>query len=318
MSNFDQAQDDLTKFLDDQFSNQSAEEEVPSQSNTDEDISEFLQGDEPQGAVDVQSPQPSQPQVPQLPSEADRILQLERELAATQTRSQMYENALQQQFYQQQQQPAQEFRTPNVVFDDNEIAIEERYETDYGDANPYIASIAKRVANDLYQRTVLPLQQELNNVRGQLQSQAEFNASQHKNTLHMQLKTVVPDIDDIVHTQEWQSYIKQPDLYGSGRTIASYVQEGIQYGNVRQLAQIVDQFKQTRQKSQPQHQQVAPGRAQANVPNTAPRGGRMLRLSEFNRATAEFKAGRLSWDRYQVVANEFNEAMLEGRVIHNK
>lgn len=178
--------------------------------------------------------------------------------------------------------------------------------------------MAKRVANDLYQRAVLPLQQELNNVRGQLQSQAEFNVNQHKNTLHMQLKTVVPDIDDIVHTQEWQSYIKQPDLYGSGRTIASYVQEGIQYGNVKQLAQIVEQFKQTRQKSQPQHQQVAPGRAQATVPSTAPRRGAVLKMSDFDRATAAFQAGKLSWDKYQVVANTFNEAMLEGRVNHNK
>ena len=317
MSDFNQTQDDLSAFLEKQFAPQVENTEQPKEKETDDEINQFLApADDDVPPPALQGTAPTTPQQPVV-SDQERLLQLERELAATRTRAQMYEQALQQRSTQEQP-PVQKPATPTVAFADDEIKVDERYKTDYGDADPYIASIAKRVANDMYQRTVLPLQQELDSVRGQLQSQAEFNQAQRTDTLHMQLKSVVPDIDTIVRTPEWQSYIKQPDLYGSGRTIASYVQEGIQYGNVKQLAQIAQQFKQTHQQSQPQLQHVSPGRAQTTVPNTAPRRGSVYRMSEFDRATQAFQAGKLSWDKYQVVVNEFNDAMLDGRVNYNK
>lgn len=324
MSNFDQTQADLSAFLDNQFANeQPVQEEVSSHEERDDEIEQFLQGDDEETGLDTTAQQQQVANVntgankPLSPD--DRVLQLERELAAERTRAQMYENVLAGQYnqaisYQQQEQQT----LPNVVFNDQELAVDERYEQDYGDANPYIASIAKRVANDLYQRTVVPLQHELQNVRGQLQSQQQFNHTQRTDTLHMQLKSVVPDIDELVRTPEWQSYIKQPDLYGSGRTIASYVQEGIQYGNVRQLAQIVNQFKQSQTRAKPQQNQVAPGRAQVGMPNTNIKRGKVLNMSDFDLATTAFQTGKLSWDKYQEVANEFNAAMLDGRVNHNK
>lgn len=325
MADFDLAQEELSSFLDKQFKPETeptTEDNTPTPEN-DEEIQQFLNGDviEETDTVTEESSTTENIQntTPNTPSAEDRILQLERELAATKARSQMYENALTERYTQQfaPELPKQEEK-PNVVYTEQELAIEDRYEQDYGDANPYIANIAKRVANELHQRTIVPLQNELANVRSQLQSQSEFNQVQKTDVIHMQLKSVVPDIDELVRTPEWQEYIKQPDVYGSGRTIASYVQEGIQYGNVRQLAQIVDQFKQTRKQNAPQPRQVAPGRAQTTLPNTAPRRGKMLNMSDFDRATSAFQAGRLSWDKYQVVLNEFNEAMLDGRVNHNK
>lgn len=317
MADFDQANDELSNFLDQTFSEPQQETQKP-QEQEDDEIKEYLTYDEddvPQQTADVANSAPTeQPQQPAQVSDQERILNLERELAATRTRSQLYENALQQQYQRQFAPQQQEEQLPNVAFQDSEIIVDDRFETDYGDANPYITAIAKRVANDLYQRSVVPLQQELQAVRGQLQSQTEFNQRQSADTLHMQLKSVVPDIDEIVRTPEWKSYINQPDQYGSGRTIASYVQEGIQYGNVRQLAQIAQQFKQLRQQSAPQQQQVAPGRAQTTVPSTASKRGPMLKMSDFDRATQAAQAGKLSWDKYQVIANEFNEAMLDGRV----
>ncbi len=316
MADFDQTQDELSAFLETQFASQAETTEQPKEPENDDEINQFLVSDEEPAQTAPQGTTPTAPQQPVV-SDQERTLQLERELAATRTRAQMYELALQQHTFQEQL-PTQYPATAPTAFADEELQVDERYKTDYGDADPYIASIAKRVANDLYQRTVLPLQQELDAVRGQLQSQAEFNQAQRTDTLHMQLKSVVPDIDTLVRTPEWQSYIKQPDLYGSGRTIASYVQEGIQYGNVKQLAQIVQQFKRTQQQSQPQPQHVSPGRAQTTVPNTAPRRGSVYRMSEFDRATQAFQAGKLSWDKYQVIVNEFNEAMLDGRVNYNK
>lgn len=320
MADFDQTQADLSAFLDEQFTTQQVKKEEDQSSDTfDEEVNSFLQGDEFEETVETQQSYTSNTQTPAVqPVNADdRILQLERELAATQARSQMYENALAERY--QQQHVQQEQYVPNVAYGEQEIEIDERYEKDYGDANPYIASITKKVLNDFYQRAVIPLQQELNNVRGQLQSQGEFNQTQRSDVIHMQLKSVVPDIDELVRTQEWQSYIRQPDFYGSGRTIAHYVQEGIKYGNVRQLAQIVQQFKQGQSKRSPQAQHVAPGKAQTALPDTSKRGrGTVLRMSEFDRATQLFQTGKMSWDKYQAIADAFNEATLEGRVNYSK
>ena len=173
MADFDQTQDELSAFLETQFAPQAETTEQPKEPENDDEISQFLVSDEEPVQTAPQGTTPTAPQQPAV-SDQERMLQLERELAATRTRAQMYEQALQQRTFQEQP-PAQQPATPTTAFADDEIQVDERYKTDYGDADPYIASIAKRVANDLYQRTVLPLQQELDAVRGQLQSQAEFN-----------------------------------------------------------------------------------------------------------------------------------------------
>lgn len=322
-TDFNQAQNELDNFLDQTFNNTKPQDE-PKKSPDDEIIDSYLtpadvpeeqQPDSQQPAAYTESQQAQQAQQrqqPLQPSADERLLALERELAATKTRAQMYENALAQRYEQaaQQQQQPQSFD----VFADHELQVEERYIKDYGDADPYIAAIARRVANEMNARAVQPLYQEIQNLRGQLDQQQANAHYQQRDIIYTQLKSIVPDLDTLASSPEWQSYIQQPDVYGGTRPIAHYVQEGIKSGNVRQVAAIIDNFKKARQKSQPQQQHVAPGRAPNFLPQTQQRQGKILNMRDFDRATADFQAGKLSWDRYQVIADEFNTAMLEGRV----
>lgn len=332
MADFDQSQQELDNFLEQTFSQpaeqpkQGTQPQIPpttqvEQEGITDELSEYLTGEtaseEPGvNTQEEQTPPPARPEQPGQ-AEADRVLALERELAATRARAEIYERALQTGARGQQEPPQEE--KPSTVFAGEELDIDERYLSDYGDAGPLIQNIARKVANDLYARAVQPLQQQLATVTTQLEAQRGINDQNQRFSLETQLRNAVPDLDSIAYSPEWQSYIKQPAPYTGGTyTIAQVVQSGIQSGNMKQVVEVIDDFKRKRQQSQPQTQQVAPGRAQTTQPTTAPRGQKMLRMSDFERATANFQAGKLSWDKYQIIADEFNAAMLEGRVITNR
>lgn len=324
MSDFNQAQNELDSFLDNQFSQQEPPAEQKAQADDADDntdLNEYLAGEDP---VDEEPAVPAkvnaeQPQT-SVQSETDRILALERELAATRAREQMYQSAMQQQQLQQQQQVyQQEPQQPYMPFVDEELQLDPEYKANYEKDDPYISNVARRVANELYQRAVVPLQQELYNVQSQLNAQQDFNVQQSSFSQYTQLKNMFPDFDQMMNSAEWNSFLRQEDVYGTGAKMIDYVQHGIRTNNVKQLAGIVNQFKAQQARGKPQPQQVAPGRAQTTLPNTAAsRGGKILKMSDFERATANFQAGRLSYDKYQVITDEFNAAMLEGRVNLNK
>ncbi len=318
-TDFDQSQDELAQYLEQMYG---GEQETPNNDPTppqepssDDVVNDYLKDEDGVEETPQEQPQYTPIQQTQKPQGGidERTLALERELAATKARSEMYERAIQAQYQQPQQQG------PAPLYDADELQVDERYETDYGDASPYIQSIAKRVAADMYQRTVLPLQQQLAEVNQRLAYQQQSQHTQQLSVFETQLKAVVPDLEQIANSAEWQSYIRQGDVYGGTRTIAQYVQDGIQSGNVRQVAAIIDQFKRSRSKGQPQQQHVAPGRSQTTVPQTKTVGrGKMLSMSSFDRATQDFQNGKISYDIYQKIMDQFNTAAVEGRVNYNK
>ena len=324
MADFDQVQTELDAFLDAQFTQPTSSDDETQPQEDDKLVQEYLTGDEPEEVTPqglntpaTEQPPTHTPQAQPTPSDAERIIALERELAATRAREQMYQSALtaSQTDSTQQPQTKQEFKP----FADDELVVSDEHKNLYHDADPYIASIARNVANELYQRTVVPLQQELYNVQSKLQAQQDFNVQQTSFSQYTQLKNMYPDFDQMMNSREWNSFLHQDDIYGTGSKMIDYVQQGIRTNNIRQLAGIINQFKQHQQKGQPQPQQVAPGRAQTTLPDTTqPRSGKNLKMSDFERATANFQAGRISYDVYQRVTDEFNAAMLEGRVNLNK
>lgn len=336
MSEFDSTQNELDKFLDSAFSTDDKSEDVKDKKDTgvDPELEEYLRGeDDGEQQSDTadyneqkldgerqKQPQREEQEVKQ-DSDKERLLMLERELAATKARAEMYESAIRAGYEarvpSEQNKDAQ--RLPERVFTDEELEIEERLKTDYGDADPYIQAIARRVANEMYQKAVAPLHSQLEEVKGQLTKQKDVNIQNQKFSLETQLRQAVPDLDEIAYSSEWAGYISQPAPFSGGtETIANIVQRGIQSGNMKQVVEIINDFKSKRSQGQPQQQQVSPGRSQTTQPATKQPGKRTLKMSDFDRATAAFEAGRMSWDKYQVIVDEFNTAMAEGRVNTNR
>lgn len=332
MNDFDRTQDELDRYLEKQFSTEQ-ENKVEDIKNNEEDekLNDYLQDtNEDTSEVDNQNTQAnysenistntvSDTDTVQLnKSDYETRLALERELAATKVRAEMFENAIRA-GYESKFANEQNNKPNDVVYNDEDLAIDDASVSAYSEADQYIQYIARKVANDMYKRAVMPLQDQLQEVRGHLDRQKELNVQNQKFSLETQLKQVVPDLEDIANSNEWQSFIKQPAPFSGGtETIAHLVQRGVQSGNIRQIVEIVNDFKNRSLKGQPKQQHVSPGRSQVSQPVTKQPGKKMLNYSQFERATADFEAGRLSWDLYQKVADEFNTAFLEGRVNYNK
>lgn len=334
MANVDQAQNELDSFLEQQFSPSNTPENTENKGDeNDDELLDYLSGDDETeegedvsnvspDAVTVQNTIENNEQVTHQPVQSDqeRMLALERELAATKARAEMYETAIRAGYEAKTpEQQAQQQALVDYVFDSSEVEVDEQFKADYGAADPYIQAIAKRVANDMYKKAVLPLQGQLQEVKGQLERQRELNSQNQKFSIETQLRQMIPDLDQIAFSNEWASYIRNPAPFSGGtETVASLVQRGIQSGNLKQVVEIVNDFKAKHSKGQPQQQQVPPGRSQVSQPATKATGKRMLKMSDFERATADFEGGRLSWDKYQKIIDAFNTAMVEGRVNTNK
>lgn len=316
---FEAANKEWDAYLDKQF--QQNEQPDPIESDEDdEEVQSFLTGVPDDTVSETSTSAPSNAATsPAQPTEAERIARLERELAAAQTRAATLEQAQALQYAQLAQQtanPASQYSAqPYSPFAEEELAIDDKLKETFGEAEPYVQAVARRVAQDLYNRTVQPLTQELMATRAALTDQQRFAQIQSKDVFLAQLRAVEPEIDTLAHSQEWQRWIQQPDEYGGTRTIAYHVQDGINSGNLKQVTGIIAKFrKEQQQQGRQQHQQVAPGRPAQTIPQTKMTSGRILRQSDFDRATVEFQQGRLSLDKYEKVMAAFNQAYLEGRV----
>lgn len=335
MNEFDSTQNELDQFLEQAFlsPDKKSDDKENNSTDVDKEIEEYFVGDDIDGENQTENVEHktvsdngikntnSTDNQYKTDSDKDRLLALERELAATKARAEMYESAIRAGYEARtsSEQRTTEQRLPEKVFADEELEIDERLKSDYGDADPYIQAIARRVANELYQKAVAPLHSRLEEVQGQLVQQRDLNVQNQKFSLETQLRQVVPDLDDIVYSNEWKSYTSQHAPFTGGtETIANIVQRGIQSGNVKQIVEIINDFKGKRSLGQPQQQQMSPGRSQVTQPATKPASKRILKMSDFDRATAAFEAGRLSWDKYQVIVDAYNTAMAEGRVNTNR
>lgn len=311
---FETANKEWDDYLDKQFQ----QNEQPNEENDDDEIVQsFLTDGQDDGTSEPAAPVGGTPPAPPAPatSDAERVARLERELAAAQARAAALEQSQIMQYAQMAQPNTQQPAQPYTPFADEELAIDEKLKETFGEAEPYVQAVARRVAQDLYQRTVQPLTQELLATRAALTDQQRFVQGQSKDVFLAQLRAVEPDIDTLAHSTEWQNWIQQPDEYGGTRTIAYHVQDGINSGNLKQVTGIIAKFrKEQQQQGKQQQNQVAPGRPAQTIPQTKTTTGRILRQSEFDRATFEFQQGRLSLDKYEKVMAAFNQAYLEGRV----
>lgn len=321
-----QTSEALDQYLEETFATPDEQKkEQPEQAGADEAIiDQYFTGEDDTvadaGGQAAQPPAqvPANTQTPpanqQAPMSIDeQRLQIERELAASKAQLAMYQQA----FFNQQaqsQQPAQ-VEQPAPIFNPEELEIPPELIKEYGHAEDFITRVARKAALELYNRSVKPVESQLQQTQQMLQNQSQVTLQQRQETFMGALKTQVPDLDTLAFSPEWQSFIQQPDEYGGTRTIAQYVQDGINSGNVNQVVAIVNKFRAKQSGGQPQQAQVAPGRAPQFTPQTANPPVRKLKMAGFDRATADFEAGKLSWDLYQKVVERYNDAILKGNVI---
>lgn len=287
------------------------EEETPSQSQV------------PSGSGDGTGQLPSQqPPSQQPPAQAPTMytpeqLEYERRLAEERGR-----NAAMTQMMQggaQHQQP--EHQGPAPLFDPSEIQLTDDEINLYGkDATAYAEKIAKRVMQQVHEKAILPLQQQIYQQQQALNQSRVDSATQQSQLLFQRVQAAVPELPQITQSQEWRNYLNTP-APGTGGAVAmrTLLETNIRQGNFDGIKEIVDIYL-DRSKQSGLQSQVSPGRSQvSNPPSTlATRKPRQLAYSKFLSARNQYASGQMSYDEFSRIEAVYDKAAVEDRINYDK
>lgn len=294
----------------------------PNQPDDDLDIGEYLtDDDEP---VDAPAPaennQPAQAtqEKRELTAE-ERLAKAERELAALRAERDLLERFAQRPQEQQPQEPQKRPQTPFEVnpFDEGEIQIDPELQQTYGESMPFIQAVAKRAVQEYHDKYVKQqLGQYVNNIAQQVGGVSNVLSQTQQQTLQQRIQSEIPEAVEIAQTPEWQGFLKtSPRIAAGGFTYGDLVQDAIRKGNVGMIKAAVDDFKAIRQGSQPRA--VAPGKSGVATPSTAPRT-KTLPYSKYVKATQDYEAGLISYDKFAKITDTFQDASIQGLVDYNR
>lgn len=297
--------------------------------------------DESQFAVEDEGEEetPSQPQAPsgsspgtnqlpaqQPPAQAPTMytpeqLEYERRLAEERGRNaamtQMMQGGVQQQ--QQHQQP--EHQGPAPLFDPSEIQLTDEEINLYGkDATAYAEKIAKRVMQQVHEKAIIPLQQQIYQQQQALNQSRVDSATQQSQLLFQRVQAAVPELPQITQSQEWRNYLNTP-APGTGGAVAmrTLLETNIRQGNFDGIKEIVDIYL-DRSKQSGLQSQVSPGRSQVSTPPStlATRKPRQLAYSKFLSARNQYASGQMSYDEFSRIEAVYDKAAVEDRINYDK
>lgn len=296
--------------------------------------------DESKFAVDDEGEEeeetPSQPQAPsgsssgtnqppaqQPPAQAPTMytpeqLEYERRLAEERGRNaamtQMMQGGV-----QQHQRP--EHQGPAPLFDPSEIQLTDEEINLYGkDATAYAEKIAKRVMQQVHEKAIIPLQQQIYQQQQALNQNRVDSVTQQSQLLFQRVQAAVPELPQITQSQEWRNYLNTP-APGTGGAVAmrTLLETNIRQGNFDGIKEIVDIYL-DRSKQSGLQSQVSPGRSQVSTPPStlATRKPKQLAYSKFLSAKNQYVSGLMSYDEFSRIEAVYDKAAVEDRINYDK
>lgn len=263
-----------------------------------------------------------QPPAQQPPAQAPTMytqeqLEYERRLAEERGR-----NAAMTQMMQggaQHQQPEQQ--GPDPLFDPSEIQLTEDEINLYGkDATAYAEKIAKRVVQQMHEKAILPLQQQIYQQQQALNQSRMDSATQQSQLLFQRVQAAVPELPKITQSQEWRNFLTTP-APGTGGAVdmRTLLETNIRQGNFDGIKEIVDIYL-DRSKQSGLQSQVSPGRSQVSTPPStlATRKPRQLAYSKFLSARNQYASGQMSYDEFSRIEAVYDKAAVEDRINYDK
>lgn len=301
------------------------------------DESQFVVDDEGEGEEET----PNQPQVPpgsssgsgsgmgqppaqQPPAQAQaptmytpEQLEYERRLAEERGRNSAMTQLLQ---GGAQHQPPEQ-KGPAPLFDPSEIQLTDDEINLYGkDATSYAEKIAKRVVQQMHEKAILPLQQQIYQQQQALNQNRVDAATQQSQLLFQRVQAAVPELPQITQSQEWRNFLNTPvPGTGGSASMRSFLETNIRQGNFDGIKEIVDIYL-DRSKQSGLQSQVSPGRSQVSTPPStlATRKPKQLAYSKFLSAKNQYVSGLMSYDEFSRIEAVYDKAAVEDRINYDK
>lgn len=286
-----------------------------------DDENEFGDGSTPETKPDTpsqpnQTPAQSTPQQ-QAPSMYTlEQLEYERRLAEERGRSAAYNELVRSGAQIQPPQYQQPQQQGYFSADDLEFTPEE-LETFSPETQKFANKIANRALQRVLDQVVAPLQQEVLIQRQQLENYGQGVAKTNSQVLYSQVQQQVPDLPQIVASQEWRNFMEQPSPVDSSVPIKTVFLGHLHNGRQHDILNIIKMFKQQNPGSQTQMQmQAAPGQSSVgNPPTTIPsRKPKMFDYSKYQEAMQRWQAGKITYTEFSEIEKLFDKAMMEGRI----
>jgi hypothetical protein len=207
---------------------------------------------------------------------------------------------------------------PDTFFDVQDVTDEEAGV--YKAAMPFVQKVvnnsARRILADYDERYVKPVwqeNQELKQRLAQIDSNVQTSA---QSALMGQLRSAVPEYDNILQSQEWQNKLNEPVASGASMTYRTIAAEMARVGDVAGVAALMNSAR--KQVPDPQ-KNVSPGRTPAAAPaSRANVPQKKLPYSKLDQAQREYLSGQMTADKFQKIESLYTNADLMGNVDYNR
>jgi hypothetical protein len=191
----------------------------------------------------------------------------------------------------------------------------------YGEAKPFVEKVARQVARAELEE----LRQKVNELTqhiGELNlSSKNVNLSLQNNNqraFHLQIKSLVPNVDDILRNNEWADYLESKIPYAN-ITMKQALAHAVEAFDVDSAAEIFKNFK-PKTKNRAIESMVSPNLSSGGNSSTNRLGEQtkpILKFSDRKRASNDFVKGKLSREDMRKIDEQFRLAELEGRLDYN-
>lgn len=269
---------------------------------------------QPQQAASTQQ-QPQQPPAAQMYTPEQ--LEYERRLAEERGRSAAYNEIVRTGAQPAPQQVPQHQQQQGYFAPDEIEFTKEELDTFSPETQAFANKIANRALQRVLDNVVAPLQQEVMYQRQQLENYGQGVAKTNSQVLYSQVQQQIPDLPQIVASQEWRNFMEQPSPIDSTVTLKNVFLNHLHNGRQADILNIIRMFKQQNPSSQTQMQmQAAPGQSSVgNPPTTIPsRKPKMFDYSKYTDALARWQAGKITYAEFSQIEQMYDKAMMEGRI----
>lgn len=211
-------------------------------------------------------------------------------------------------------QPQQQ--QPKPFFDESDITLTPDEQATYTpEAVQFASKIANRAVDRLLREVVSPLQNEVAAQRELIANHGAGVAKTNAQVLYSQVQTAVPDLPQIVNSQEWRDFLQEQTPLDSNIRIGDVFLGHLHRGQTNDILNIINMFKQKVQAS-PMQAAMAPGQSSVSNPPTTLHSSKpkMLSYAKFLDAQSRWQKGLIPYEEYARIEDIYDKAALENRI----
>lgn len=190
----------------------------------------------------------------------------------------------------------------------------------YGESKEYIEKVATQVFASLFNKYLPNLNEQIENVRQQTEEVVTTFKKNTQQSFHEKVKGQVPDLQTLIKDKNWAAFLDGVEPITQA-TYNALLMHHVNNQSIDGVKAVYDAFR---------SKYVAPitttgnaGYAGAGATGTASnlppesKQQQKLKLSDRNKASEDYRKGRIKWDELQEIKKKFEEAEKAGNIDYN-